>query len=165
MIIQNAETDHLLYHAYRTDKAFFNKLSLFQLDHVETAYQRRLLILKIKEASPELLLEYLNNTSAVIFVQCSALCADLIREKKPEWKNRLQIALSTYHHIVKDSGYWPLAGLEAIVPEDEPRYFDQAVVQKTIKQVEQDIDQFTSEFCPRENFIKRINNVKKRLSK
>jgi hypothetical protein len=165
MISDRKETAHLLYHLYRTHLKNYQLLTLTKLKLAETAYDRRLLLMALTKHAPDQLLEYLSKASDLEFTKCAALSADLIREKKPEWKLRLQIALVNYHRVVKDRGYWPLDGLEAIVPDDAPHYFDDQVVASLISDLEKSLDQFTSQYCNRESFQERIDLVKKRWEK
>jgi len=132
----------LMYHLYRTNKPVWQKLTIERLAIEEGASSRYRLIADLKEAAPETLLKYLSTCSERLFIRCSADAAELIRRERPEWKLKLQNALVKYHTVVGDDGRWPMNGIEALVPEDAPRYFDEKVVGDLLARLEKNPEQF-----------------------
>ena len=155
-------TDHLLYDFFRRDRQGYLNLLVARLAASKTAYNRSSLLRDLSKVGPERLLVYLEKCSEKEFIQCSAGAANLIREKRPELKEKLQKALGGYQEVVKDIGYWPLGGLEALVPEDDPRYFDDEAVKDAIQWWRKNAKIFTAQFVDEADFQSRIDSIESR---
>jgi hypothetical protein len=124
----------LLYDMAFRDKAAFTRLSLKRLKKAKDSYEHYQYIKILQAAGQEnALFDFLEKSDEAKFSLCSHVLADRIREKKPEWKLRLQSGLIRYIKNNEDPGLWTSTAMEDLMPKDDPDYFDLKVVGECLK--------------------------------
>ena len=156
---------HLVYDLFRRNRRLYAEMMVERLRQAGTERERYHALDRLVEHGSEALLAYLERCGEEEFKRCSAGAAVLIRREKPGWRGRLQEALERYHEGMEDDEFFVFRGLEALVPEDDPRYFDEAAVARTLAWWKENARRLSGRYLTEECLREKIREAEERWRK
>ncbi|MGJ8655601.1 MAG: hypothetical protein ACSHX6_04050 [Akkermansiaceae bacterium] len=134
LLDEGEDVGAVLYDLAFRDKAAFTRLSLKRLKMAKSSYDHyqgvRILLAAGQE---DALFGFLERADDAKFSLCARVLVSEIRDKKPEWKLRLQAGLVRYVKGNEDPGVWTSSAMAELMPDDDPDYFDLEVVGECLK--------------------------------
>lgn len=165
-IRKKAKVEPLIYHLYKTAPKKLIPILKFQIErNLDSAWALQQPIHRFAELNSLEMAKWVDTLPNRSYVLVAPYCSEVIREHTPEKKLKLQKALVEYFHTCKNTGLWRLDGLEALVPEGNPHYFQRSVVEKHIGEIESRKTELVERFISLETIDERLNQVRASLEK